>query len=136
MRPQRFTDFVIDLVKNAPTAQRVQTLAEAGDTKHPHGVVITTTSESRWQFTGQLPEGAKHESFRDEPVTGTPVVPGATPQATDTPEAWLAAALAQAESPEIASIERWSTRPAAAPDGQHGLTIRFHNGARIFARQL
>jgi hypothetical protein len=137
MRPARFTDFVIDIVKNQPTAARVQTLSEAGDTRHPYGVALTLQGggrETRWQFTGQLPDGAKHEGFTDEPVHGTPVPVGPAPQAGDGPEAWLAAALANAESPELAGIERWSTRPDAGP--RQGLTLTFHNGARIFARVL
>ncbi|MEU3818762.1 MULTISPECIES: hypothetical protein [unclassified Streptomyces] len=133
MRPARFADFVVDIVKNDPTASRVQTLAEAGDTTHPCGVVITVGStETRWQFVGQLPEGAKHDTFTDEPVTGAPVPAGAAPQAGDDPEAWFAAALAHAECPEIAAIERWSTRQN--PSSQKGVTVTFHNGARVFAR--
>ncbi|MEU3449661.1 hypothetical protein AB0H29_20965 [Streptomyces thermolilacinus] len=133
MRPARFADFVVDIVKNDPTASRVQTLAEAGDTTHPCGVVITAGStETRWQFVGQLPEGAKHDTFTDDPVTGTPVPAGEAPGAGDDPEAWFAAALARAESPEIAAIERWSTRPN--PSSQKGVTVTFHNGARVFAR--
>ncbi|MFB7030640.1 MULTISPECIES: hypothetical protein [unclassified Streptomyces] len=133
MRPQRFSELVVDIAKNSPTADRVQTLAESGDTKHPFGVVVTVgTTDTRWQFTGQLPEGAKHEGFLDEPVAGTPVPTGEPPRKTDSPEAWLAAALAQAASPEISAVERWSTQPEAA--SQSGLTITFHNGARVFAR--
>lgn len=137
MRPARFTEFVIDVVKNQPTADRVQTLAEAGDSSHPYGVAITLQGggrETRWQFTGQLPDGVKHEGFEDEPVHGAPVPAGPAPQAGDEPEAWLASALALAECPEVAGIERWSTR--SQPGGQKGLTLTFHNGARIFARVL
>ncbi|MFF2022789.1 hypothetical protein ACFVW2_13450 [Streptomyces sp. NPDC058171] len=136
MRPTRFTDFVIDLVKNQPTASRVQTLAEAGDKQHPRGVVITTaTGEVRWQFVGQLPEGAKHDSFDDAPVTGSPVPAGQGPTADDIAEAWFAATLAQSENPEIAHIERWSIRESERA-GNYGVTVHFHNGARIFARVL
>ncbi|KUH37481.1 MULTISPECIES: hypothetical protein [Streptomyces] len=137
MRPARFTDFVIDVVKNTPAADRVQTLADAGDTKRPFGIAITPAGggrEARWQFVGQLPESAKHDTFTDEPVTGPPAPAGPAPQADDEPEAWLAAALAHAECPEIATLERWSTRPGAG--AQRGLTVTFHNGARIFARVL
>ncbi|URM90433.1 hypothetical protein LUW75_10960 [Streptomyces sp. MRC013] len=136
MRPARFTEFVISTVKNQPAATHVQTLAEAGDTRHPYGVTITPASgrEILWQFTGQLPEGAKHDDFADEPVTGTAPAVGPAPQDADAPEAWLSAVLAHAECPEIASIERWSTRPNPGP--QQGLTLTFHNGARIFARVL
>lgn len=135
MRPQRFTDYAAALAKNVPGVSLVQTLAEAGDTKRPFGLAITTSSgESRWQFMGQLPDGAKHEGFADEPVTGAPAPTLGDPATADSPEAWLAAVLAAAECPEIATIERWSTRPE--PGSQHGLTVTFHNAARIFARQL
>ncbi|MYV68368.1 hypothetical protein GT043_21010 [Streptomyces sp. SID2131] len=135
MRPLRFTEFVIDVAKNSPTCGRVQTFSEAGDSKHPFGVVVTVgASEARWQFTGQLPEGAKHEGFADEPVAGDPAPAGDAPQTTDSPEAWLAAALAQAESPEVARIERWSTQPEST--GGSGLTVFFHDGSRIFARHF
>lgn len=137
MRPARFTEFVIDVVKNQPTTGRVQSLDEAGDSTHPYGIALTLQGggrETRWQFTGQLPDGAKHEGFTDEPVHGSPVPAGPAPQAGDEPEAWLAAALTLAECPEVAGIERWSTRPD--PGAQKGLTVTFHNGARIFARVL
>lgn len=134
MRPARFTEFVIDIAQRRGV--RAQTLAEAGDTKHPHGVALELDGgrRARWQFTGQLPEGAKHEGFTDEPVTGTPAPAGEEPTAGDEPEAWLAVVLARAECPEVAGIERWSTRPGATT--AKGVTITFHNGARVFARLL
>jgi hypothetical protein len=136
MRPTRFTDLVIDLVKNQPTASRVQTLAEAGDKQHPRGVVITTAKgEARWQFVGQLPEGAKHDSFDDSPVTGAPVAPGQGPAADDIAEAWFAATLAQSENAEISDVERWSIREGER-EGNYGLTVHFHNGAKVFARLI
>lgn len=136
MRPPRFVDFVVDVVKNQPTARRVQTLADDGDSKHPCGVVITTVAgATRWQVVGQLPNVAKHAGFDDSPFIGTPAAAGAAPRPGDLPEAWLAAALAHAENPEIAGIERWSTR-SGERDLRYGVTVRFHNGARIFVRQL
>lgn len=135
MRPQRFTDYMLDLVKNTPTVSRVQTLAETGDTKHPFGLAITTNSgETKWQFAGQLPDGAKHEGFSDTPVTGTPAPASGDPATADSPEAWFAAVLSGAECPEVASIARWSTAEDAG--SQRGVTVDFHNGARIFARQF
>ncbi|MGW1974830.1 hypothetical protein [Streptomyces sp. NPDC001889] len=136
MRPQRFQGFVIDLARNNPTAIQVQTLADAGDDKTPCGVAVTTAAGvSRWGIVGQLPDGAKHEGFDDSPVNGDPIAPGDAPQATDAPEAWLAALLAHSESPEIAGIERWSTREEVRPN-YYGLTVRFHNSARVFVRLL
>lgn len=132
MRPARFTEFVIDVAQRQGV--RAQTLAEAGDTQHPYGVVLSVGRGARWQFVGQLPEGAKHDSFTDEPVTGTPAPSGAAPTAGDEPEAWFAAALTHAECPEVAAVERWSTRPNGST--AKGVTVTFHNGARIFARAL
>ncbi|HEY9410877.1 MAG TPA: hypothetical protein VIP77_14950 [Jiangellaceae bacterium] len=135
MRPQRFSDFVIDLAKNSPTVSRVQTLAEVGDTQHPFGLAVTTAmGETRWQFTGQLPDGAKHEGFADEPVAGAPANAAEDPAAAKTPEAWFAALIGHGDSPEIETIERWSTRDQ--PPSANGVTVRFHNGARVFVRQL
>ncbi|MFE5594212.1 hypothetical protein [Streptomyces sp. NPDC056549] len=135
MRPQRFTEFVIDIARNSPNVQRVQTLAEAGDSKHPFGVVITTAhGETRWQFAGMLPDGAKHATFKDEPVTGTPAPAIGELAAADSPEDWLAAVVSHAQCLEIAATEQWST--AGPAKSQPGVTIIFHNGARIFARQF
>ncbi|MFF4746807.1 hypothetical protein [Streptomyces sp. NPDC001268] len=136
MRPARFTDLVTDLAKNTPGCTRVQTLAEVGDTKHPRGLAITTSvGETRWQFMGQLPDGAKHDGFTDQPVTGSPAPAGPAPQATDAPEAWLAALVSHAESPEVAAVERWSTRQGARK-GHVGVTVKFHDGSKVFARKL
>ncbi|MFJ4322280.1 hypothetical protein ACIP3A_04040 [Streptomyces tricolor] len=132
MRPERFQDWLIDTVKNTPGTSRVQSLTEAGDTKHPFGIAVTAGSrEVRWQITGQLADGEKHD-------TPTAEVDGAPAAWTDTTvqdggEEWLAAAIGRAESSKIAKIERWSTREGA---NQHGMTVFFHNGARAFVRQL
>ncbi|KUH36401.1 MULTISPECIES: hypothetical protein [Streptomyces] len=134
MRPVRFTEFVVTTVR--PRAARVQTLAEACDTRHPFGVGITlgVGGEARWQFTGQLPEGAKHDSFTDEAGAGTPAPAGPSLVRERRAGAWIAA-VAGAQCPEVAAIERWSTRPNTA-SATKGLTLTFHNGARIFARLL
>ncbi|MEW1719511.1 hypothetical protein [Streptomyces sp. NPDC093109] len=139
MRPPRFQDFVLDLVKNTPGVTRVQSLSEAGDTTHPFGLAITTTAgEVRWQIIGQLATGEKHDD-PDTPVNGDPVPaeggqqdPG--DQDPGDHEGWLYAALVRAESPEVAAITRWSTREDAGK--ARGLTLDFHNGARAFARRL
>ncbi|MFE7132270.1 hypothetical protein ACFVIM_15560 [Streptomyces sp. NPDC057638] len=136
MRPGRFQEFVIDLAKNDPGVTRVQTLAEEGETKVPCGLAITLGQRvSRWGVVGQLPDGAKHEGFTDTPVHGTPCAAGEPPRPEDAPEAWLSALLGRAASPEIAHVERWSTRPDARPD-YRGVTVRFHNSARVFVRLL
>ncbi|MFE2095314.1 hypothetical protein [Streptomyces sp. NPDC059460] len=64
----------------------------------------------------------------------TPPPTGEAPAPGDHPEAWLAAVIGQAEFPEIASITRWSTREGE--EGNHGLTVIFHNTAKAFVRKL
>ncbi|MFI6702569.1 hypothetical protein ACIBJC_27105 [Streptomyces sp. NPDC050509] len=134
MRPARFQDFALDLIKNSSGVTRVQTLAGTGDTQHPYGLAVTASSgETRWQIIGQLADGEKHDD-PDTPVASD--VFQATwpePQPGDD-EGRLAACLAGAESPEVKEIARWSTRPDDAT--QHGLTVRFHNGAKAFVRKL
>ncbi|MGW6602276.1 hypothetical protein [Streptomyces sp. NPDC055036] len=132
MRPDRFEAFALDLVKNTPDASHVQTLAETGHTKYPRGLAITTAAGvARWQIIGQLAPGERHADA-DVPVTGEPV-PAGPPAHGGSAEAWLAAVLTRAQSPEIASIDRWSTRPGK---NKPGITVTFHNRARAFIRQV
>ncbi|KOT49929.1 MULTISPECIES: hypothetical protein [Streptomyces] len=132
MRPQRFQDYVVDLLKNAAGVTRVQPLAEAGDSRHPFGVAVTGPGgEARWQIVGQLASGTRHDDA-DTPVEGQPA-PVVEPQAGENAEGWLAAVLSAAESPEIERIERWSTREGAS---SQGVTVHFHNTAKVFLRKV
>ncbi|MFJ1827340.1 hypothetical protein [Streptomyces sp. NPDC088178] len=133
MRPDRFQDYIQDLARTQPSTQ-AQTFSEAGQTTYPYGLTITTPrSQTRWQIIGQLANGERH-STPAAPVHANPPPDSTAPQTTDTPEAWLAALLTNAHCTEIATIDRWSTRKDAAINP--GITVSFHNGARIFARQL
>ncbi|MFD9720590.1 hypothetical protein [Streptomyces sp. NPDC059076] len=134
MRPARFQEFVIALAGDDPTAGSAKTLAEMDDSV-PCGFAITVADVTRWGVVGQLPDGAKHTDFEDTPVHGDPIKPQDPPRATDPPEQWLAALLAQSGSAEIAAVERWSTREEART-GYFGVTVRFHNTARVFVRLL
>ncbi|MEV7285574.1 hypothetical protein AB0O01_13575 [Streptomyces sp. NPDC093252] len=134
MRSRRFQAFVLDVLKNTPGATQVQTLADAGDTKHPCGVaVITQGDESLWQIVGQLADGERHD-HEDQPGEG-PLAEWAEAKPGDNAEGVLAAAIGRAESPEIARIERWSVREGERP-GRQGLTVYFHNGSRAYMRKL
>ncbi|AXG78746.1 hypothetical protein [Streptomyces paludis] len=137
MRPPRFQDFVLDLVKNTPGVTRVQSLSEAGDTTHPFGLAIAAAGdEVRWQIIGQLATGEKHDGpdtpVNSEPVPALPAEAG-EPDPSDH-EGWLYAVLVRAGSSEIAGIARWSTRDDAGK--ARGLTLDFHNGARAFVRRI
>ncbi|WP_309029169.1 hypothetical protein [Streptomyces alfalfae] len=132
MHPAAFQDYAVDLLKNTPDVQRVQSLNETGDTKHPYGLAVTVAGrESRWQMIGQLAEGAKHDT-PTAPVEGTPA-PVVAASVTDAPDAWLASVISAAESPEIAALDVWSAREG---DGQHGVTVSWHNGEKTFLRKL
>ncbi|WP_200302382.1 hypothetical protein [Streptomyces adelaidensis] len=134
MRPERFQAFALDVIKNARGAVRVRSLADAGDSKHPFGFAVTTAvGESTWQIMGQLADGERHE-HQESPVEGAPAA-WTDAQPGDSAEAWLAAAIGQAESPEISRIDRWSAREGAESDRQ-GLTVFFHDGSRAFVRML
>ncbi|MCE7053033.1 hypothetical protein, partial [Streptomyces purpurascens] len=95
--------------------------------------VTAGTREVRWQITGQLADGEKHDTPTAE-VEGSPAAWTDT-TVQDGGEEWLAAAIGRAEFPQIAKIERWSIREGANPN-KHGVTVFFHNGARAFVRQL
>ncbi|MGW0933260.1 hypothetical protein [Streptomyces sp. NPDC002644] len=132
MRPARFQTFLLDAVTAA--GARAQSLADAGDSKHPFGVVVAGPGgESRWQITGQLAEGERHE-HAEAPMEGDPAA-WTDASADAGPDAWLAAVIGRVESPEIARIDRWSAREGAKA-GREGLTIFFHNGARAYVRKI
>lgn len=132
MRPTRFHQYVHELAKQSPAAGSVRTLAEAGDTQHPSGLVVTLEGrEARWQFVAQSAPGDKY-SETEVPVEGDPMAPL---EVQGSPEAWLAALLSSSGHREIADIDRWSERedPNTRRDG---LTVIFHSGAKIYARAL
>ncbi|MFJ4683747.1 hypothetical protein ACIQNG_36225 [Streptomyces sp. NPDC091377] len=131
MRPRRFAAFALDVLKNTPGVTQVQALEDANT---PNGIAVTANgTETRWGIVGQLAEGERHE-HEEQPVQGAPAA-WTEPTPGDSAEGWLAAAIGRAESPEIARIERWSTREGARPDFQ-GITVFFHNTARAFVRKL
>ncbi|MGA4841268.1 hypothetical protein [Streptomyces sp. G45] len=134
MRPAEVQDFVADILKNHGDVQRVQTLADVGETKHPYGLVLTMGGrETRWQIIGQLAEGAKHD-VPTPPVEGQPATAEAAPSG-GAPDAWLAGVLATAESPEIRKFEVWSAHEGARPD-HVGVTIFWHNDEKTFVRKI
>ncbi|MFB7597278.1 hypothetical protein [Streptomyces sp. NPDC056160] len=134
MRPDRFQDFAIDVIKNTAGVGQVRSLEEAGESRYPFGFAVTVGGrETRWQITGQLADGEKH----DTPTADIQGQPAAWTDTTvqDGGEEWLAAVLGRAESPLIATIERWSTREGNNPN-HVGVTAAFHNGAKAFVRRI
>ncbi|WFB09390.1 hypothetical protein LRS74_21845 [Streptomyces sp. LX-29] len=140
MRPSRFEEHALDLVKNAAGVSGVSRLREAGDDKHPFGLAMTHAGgEARWQFIAESSPGDDY-SETEAPVEGEPMAPVPVPEVGARlgpveAEAWFAALLASGGSREISSIEQWSGRANPRP-GHHGLTVRCHSGARIYVRVL
>jgi hypothetical protein len=134
MRPESFIPFVMDCIKNTPGVARVQTLAEAGETKYPFGFVVTVGSiEVGWQVSWQSAGGERDDSPAAD-IDGEPAA-WADTTVQDGGEEWLAAVIGRAESPQIARIERWSPREGNRP-GHVGVTVYFHNGRRTFLRRI
>ena len=138
MRPQRFQDFAVELASKDPLAGKAVTLKEAGDSTHPFGLAaMLNGAEARFQFIAESAPGDKY-SEPETPVEGDPVAPLEGPAAGSGKagaEAWLGSLLASSGSREIAAIELWSQRPDAKP-GHHGVTVRCHSGAKVYARAL
>ncbi|TXJ75437.1 hypothetical protein E2C11_23280 [Streptomyces lavendulae] len=133
MRPERFQDWLLDTVKTTPDAGRVQTLAEAGDTKYPFGIAVTRGGrEERWQIMHQLADGEKLD-HTESPVEDTPWTSPA-PQPDDAADVWLAGVIGAAECREISRVDRWAARPEGSR--QAGLTVFYHCGSRNFVRPI
>ncbi|MFJ6085190.1 hypothetical protein ACIQI8_27655 [Streptomyces sp. NPDC092369] len=133
MRPETFEAFLVQRCRRTPAVQRVRTFEEAGDLRHPYGLVVTVDGhETRWHIVGQIAAGEDHD-VPAPPVQGRPAA--YTPTRAGTDDDWLAAVIAAGESPEIQQIKVWSASPRAQP-GHVGLTVRFHNGQRAFIRKL
>ncbi|MCX5285706.1 hypothetical protein [Streptomyces sp. NBC_00198] len=134
MRPNVFTEYLTDLAKNSPGVQWIQSLAEAGETRYPLGLSLTVDGRDvRWQIVGQLADGEKHDTAA-APVDGQPASYTAA-DASAAPDAWLGSVLGSGESPQIENIDVWSARENPAKD-HFGLTVRFHNGQRVFVRKI
>ena len=116
MRPTRFLTYLGTLTTSTPL----------NDTRYPYGITLTSPhGPTHWQIMGQLADGERHE-HDDTPTHDQP--PTAPEQPGNTPASWLAHLIADDKNTEINAIEPWTR--------QSGITIRFHNGSRIYARQL
>jgi hypothetical protein len=127
MRPAAFRDLLVDLLKNTPAVQKVNTLDNG---PYPYALAATVAGrEHRWQVIGQLAEGAKHDT-PTAPVHGQPAS-FTTAAVTEKPDAWLGGVIGAAESPDTRQIDVWSAREGR---DSVGLTVFFHNGERAFVR--
>ncbi|MGW0335485.1 hypothetical protein ACWD0J_27045 [Streptomyces sp. NPDC003011] len=137
MRPQRFQEFCLTAL-TAPDIKSVDAWSEPGS--RPFGLEVTFTSGSRL-WLGITATGAPGDNYDqpEVPVTGA-CLPGAPwPNLYDitkghiTPhsaERYLAAAVTNMGSPEIARVWAYSARDT--PPSHPGVGAEFHSGARIF----
>lgn len=133
MRPTRFEEFAVSFARQDPAAGQASTLKESGDSKHPFGLAFVYNGRpARFQFNAQSAPGDQYDQ-PERPQEHEPV--SLDGPWAEGPEGWFAQLLAGSGSKEIASIEQWSLREDAKKD-HHGVTVHFHDGARIFARAL
>ncbi|MGW7688876.1 hypothetical protein ACWGMA_08270 [Streptomyces asiaticus] len=133
MRPMRFEEFAVELASKDPAAGKASTLRDAGDSKRPFGLAVALEGrEARFQFNARSAPGDQYDQ-PERPDERDPV--SLDGPWAEGPEGWLARLLAGSGSREIASVEQWSLREDAKK-GHHGVTVHFHDGARIFARAL
>jgi hypothetical protein len=127
MRPADYRDYLVDVLKNSPEAQRVEVL-EGG--RQPFALAVSVGGrELRWQVIGQLADGAKHDTPTAAVQAGPPAFKAAPMDGA--PDAWLAGVIGAAEPVDTARIEVWS---AGEGEQDAGLTAFFHNGERAFVR--
>ncbi len=133
MRNAEFVPLLMELTRASPGVTGVQTLADAGESRYPLGFTVTTASgESRWQAMQRLGDNETHDAPAPD-INGRGAVwkdPGGR-----SGDAWLAAVIGRAQLPVIRDIVCWSRRPDGR-EGEEGVTVRFHNGARTFLRRI
>jgi hypothetical protein len=135
MRPARFQQLLLDAAAGLPGAA-VKSFADAGDSRHPYGVVVEAGGRSsRWQIVVLSYPGEKWGDHPDpEPVLGEKPALLEVPVQLDSPAAVehaLVAALLAADPGEIAAVEIYSDRPVPPAVG-HGATVDLHDGSRAF----
>jgi hypothetical protein len=127
MRPAKYRDHLVDLLRNTPAVQKAA-VVEGGP--HPYALSVTVAGrDQRWQVIGQLADGAKHD-----PVTAA--VQAGPPSFTQTPldgapDAWLAGVIGASEPADTERLDVWSARERGP-----GVTVHFHNGERAFVRLI
>jgi hypothetical protein len=141
MRPDRFLQLAVTAAQTIPgTTARVVPIGEDGRSKRPYLFTVETGGKTtRWQITAASAPGDVYSQPEREPVLGDKPVPPETGPATagsaEHVESALLAAILDADSGEIAAVDAYSRR-AQAGAIQHGATILFHNGAKIFLNSV
>lgn len=138
MRPDRFLQLAVTAARAIPGVTRAEPvpIEEDGRSKRPFLFAVETGGQtSRWQVTAASAPGDVYSQPEREPVLGDkPVPPETGPATAGSPEhveSALIAAILEADGGEIAGVDAYSRR--ATPGAiQHGATILFHDGSRVF----
>lgn len=148
MRPARFQALLAEAARHVPVVDGVKTLADAGHTEHPFGVVthLTDGAQLWWSLTVQSRSGDSYTEPETEPISGERPEPIAMPdfpagqvETADVELALAAQLLALDTHAEIKEIQRFSPRTeySAIP---YGLKVVFHpggpNAAKAFVNSL
>lgn len=147
MRPARFEALLADAARHVPAVDGVKTLADAGHTEHPYGVVahLRDGGQAWWSFTVQSRSGDRYAEPESEPTSGERPAPLAMPEfgegavaMSDLELALASQLLALDVHGEIKSIERYSVQEGNAIP--FGLKVVFHPGgpdsAKAFVNSL
>jgi hypothetical protein len=142
MRPDRLQTVLADAARHIPAVDGVKTLADAGHSEHPYGIVthLQSGAQAWWSFTVQSRPGDDYAQTEQEPVTGDRPEPIDMPVLADGPvalsylEQALASQLLQLDKAgEIKAVSLLSTGGGAIP---FGLRIDFHDTAKAFVNSL
>lgn len=142
MRPERLQAVLADAARHIPAVDGVKTLADAGHTEHPYGIVthLQSGAQAWWSFTVQSRPGDDYGQPEQEPVTGARPEPIDMPALSGEPVAlsYLEQALASQllqldEAGEIKAVGLLSSGSGAIP---FGLRIDFHDTAKAFVNSL
>jgi hypothetical protein len=139
MRIQRFVNFLQELLARSPEVESVTSLAEAGITDKPIGLVVTFPGRQSvfLQMTSGSPPGGERPNEPERIVEGDVLPPVEVPSLprdripTRLIEAWLRAIILSGGSPEIAGIRSYSLGEGASNYHKVGLTIDMYSGRGV-----
>lgn len=134
MRPERFQEFAVKTLSNAPGVLSVEPWQEGP--QRPFGLKVTLASGAQvWPAITAVSAPGEDYNQPETPVEGEalpevpfPELPAGKVPVTDV-ERYLVAALTNAGSREIAEVYGYSDRPT--PNLTPGVGVDFHNGAKI-----
>lgn len=137
MRPPRFQQLLLDAASTIPGVS-VKTLADAGHTRHPYGIVVEAGGQtSRWQVVSVSP-GDDYSKPEREPIIGERMAERPIPAVTadlGTVEAALVAAVLHADSGEFSRAELYTEREPQPAVG-YGAAFELHSGAKVYINAI